>query len=231
LYTSVLLPALRPTAVVASQAATVDQLSGGRLSIGVGVGSRRVDYDAAGVAFERRGKVLDEQLSELRRVWQEPEDFRTPGPAPRRLGGPPIFVGGTSEAAVRRVIQHGSGWICGVGGAVAFAGTAETVRKRWQRAGRDGSPWLLSVVNYALGANAADIAEGYLRRYYGEATFLQSMIAQIPTSLDSVRAALDAHRQVGCDEVILLPCASDQRQLELAAKVLSDDLTGTGPSR
>lgn len=233
LYTSVLLTALRPTAVVASQAATVDQLSGGRLSLGVGVGSRRVDYDAAGVAFERRGKVFDEQLSELRRVWQAPEDFSTPGPAPRRLGGPPILLGGTSEAAVRRVIQHGSGWICGVGGAVAFARTAETVRERWQRAGRDGSPWLLSVVNYALGANAADIAERYLRRYYGEATFLENMIAQIPTNLDSVRAALDAHRQVGCDEVILLPCASDQRQLELAAKVLSDDLTGagTGPSR
>ena len=88
-------------------------------------------------------------------------------------------------------------------------------------------------MNYALGANAADIAERYLRRYYGEATFLENMIAQIPTNLDSVRAALDAHRQVGCDEVILLPCTSDQRQLELAAKVLSGDLTGagTGPSR
>jgi alkanesulfonate monooxygenase SsuD/methylene tetrahydromethanopterin reductase-like flavin-dependent oxidoreductase (luciferase family) len=223
LYTSVLLTPLRPTAVVASQAATVDQLSGGRLRLGVGVGSRRTDYEAAGVPFERRGKTLDQQLPELRRMWQAPRDFTTPGPAPHRPGGPPILLGGTSEAAVRRVVQHGSGWICGVGGAAAFTRNAEVVRERWHGAGRDGTPWLMSVISFALGANAADLARRYLRFYYGAAPFLESMIAQTPTTLEGVRATLDAHRQAGCDEVLLLPCAPDRRQLKLAAETLSAD--------
>jgi alkanesulfonate monooxygenase SsuD/methylene tetrahydromethanopterin reductase-like flavin-dependent oxidoreductase (luciferase family) len=220
LYTSVMLIALRPVAVVASQAATVDQLSGGRLRLGVAVGSRRPDYAAAGVPFERRGQVLDEQLAELRRAWSEPDGFAAPGPPPHTPGGPPILLGGTSRAAVRRVAEHGAGWICGLGGAAAFAQTAEAVRDRWRRAGRDGTPRLLSIVNFALGSGAADTSGRFLRRYYGAAPFVESMVAGTATTLDDVRAALDAHREVGCDEVLLFPCASGRSQLELAAEAL-----------
>ena len=220
LYTSVLLTALRPAAVVASQAATVDQLSGGRLLLGVAVGSRRADYAAAGVPFERRGQILDTQLAELRRAWAEPDGFTAPGPAPRTPGGPPILLGGTSRAALRRVAEHGSGWICGLGGAAGFAQTAKLVRERWHAAGRDGEPRLLSVVNFALGPGAAGVAEGFLRRYYGAAPFVDGMVRDTPTSLDGVRAVLDAHREAGCDEVLLFPCTSQRSQLDLAAEAL-----------
>ena len=220
LYTSVMLTALRPAAVVASQAATVDQLSGGRLRLGIAVGSRRPDYDAVAVPFERRGRILDEQLAELRRAWSGPGGFTTPGPAPHRPGGPPILFGGTSRAAIRRVAEHGAGWICGLGGATGFARSAGLVRDRWQRAGREGAPRLLSVVNFALGADAAGIRERFLRSYYGAAPFVQSMIRDTPTSLDEVRATLDAHREAGCDEVLLFPCASHREQLELVADAL-----------
>jgi alkanesulfonate monooxygenase SsuD/methylene tetrahydromethanopterin reductase-like flavin-dependent oxidoreductase (luciferase family) len=220
LYTSVMLTALRPAAVVASQAATVDQLSGGRLRLGVAVGSRRPDYDAVAVPFGRRGRVLDEQLAELRRAWSGPGGFTTPGPAPHAPGGPPILLGGTSPAAIRRVAEHGAGWISGLGGATGFARTAELVRDRWRRVGREGAPTLLSVVNFALGGDAADIRERFLRRYYGAAPFVDSMIRDTPASLDEVRATLDAHREAGCDEVLLFPCTSDREQLELVAKAL-----------
>jgi alkanesulfonate monooxygenase SsuD/methylene tetrahydromethanopterin reductase-like flavin-dependent oxidoreductase (luciferase family) len=220
LYTSVLLAPLRPAAVVASQAASVDQLSRGRLRLGVAVGSRRPDYDAAGVPFERRGEVLDTQLLDLRRIWSEPEGFTAPGPAPYAVGGPPVLLGGTSVAAVRRVAQHGDGWICGLGGAPAFARTAEVVRRRWQDAGREGLPRLLSVVNYAVGPDAVELRERFLRRYYGAAPFLESMIADTPTTLEGVRDVLDAHREVSCDEVLMFPCASDRAQLDLLAKAL-----------
>jgi alkanesulfonate monooxygenase SsuD/methylene tetrahydromethanopterin reductase-like flavin-dependent oxidoreductase (luciferase family) len=220
LYTSVMLTALRPVAVVASQAATVDQLSVGRLSLGVAVGSRRPDYAAVGVPFERRGQVLDSQLAELRRVWAEPDGLTAAGPAPCTPGGPPVLLGGTSPAAVRRVAEHGSGWICGLGGAAGFAQTAELVRERCRRAGRDGAPRLLSIVNFALGRGAAGVAEGFLRRYYGAAPFVDGMVRDTPTTLDGIRAALDAHREAGCDELLLFPCASERDQLELAAETL-----------
>jgi len=164
-------------------------LSGGRLRLGVAVGSRRPDYAAAGVPFERRGQVLDEQLAELRRAWSEPDGFAAPGPPPHTPGGPPILLGGTSRAAVRRVAEHGAGWICGLGGAAAFAQTAEAVRDRWRRAGRDGTPRLLSIVNFALGSGATDISGRFLRRYYGAAPFVESMVADTATTLDDVRAA------------------------------------------
>jgi len=220
LYTSVMLTALRPAAVVASQAATVDQLSRGRLRLGVAVGSRRPDYDAVDVPFERRGSILDEQLAELRRAWSGPDGFTTPGPAPHTPGGPPILLGGTSRAAIRRVSEHGTGWICGLGGATGFARTADLVRDHWRQAGRDGTPRLVSIVNFALGADAAGIRDRFLRRYYGAAPFVESMIGDTPTSLDEVLAILDAHRDAGCDEVLLFPCASDRSQLELAADAL-----------
>jgi alkanesulfonate monooxygenase SsuD/methylene tetrahydromethanopterin reductase-like flavin-dependent oxidoreductase (luciferase family) len=220
LYTSVLLTPLRPVAVVASQAATVDQLSGGRLSLGVAVGSRRPDYAAVGVPFERRGQVLDAQLTALRRAWAEPDGFTAAGPAPRTPGGPPILLGGTSPAAMRRVAQHGCGWICGLGGAAGFASAAEAVRDRWRRAGRDGAPRLLSIVNFALGPRAAEVSASFLRRYYAAAPFVEAMVRGTATTLDRVRAELDAHRQAGCDEVLLFPCAADLSQLELAAEAL-----------
>jgi len=220
LYTSVLLTALRPAAVVASQAATVDQLSGGRLSLGVAVGSRRPDYAAVGVPFERRGQVLDSQLAALRRAWAEPDGFATPGPAPRTPGGPPILLGGTSRAAFRRVAEHGSGWICGLGGAAGFARTAPAVRDRWRRAGRDGAPRLLSIVNFALGPQAPEVSASFLRRYYAAAPFVDCMVRDAPITLDGVRAELDAHREAECDEVLLFPCAADLSQLELAAEAL-----------
>jgi alkanesulfonate monooxygenase SsuD/methylene tetrahydromethanopterin reductase-like flavin-dependent oxidoreductase (luciferase family) len=138
LYTSVMLTALRPVAVVAAQAATVDQLSRGRLRLGVAVGSRRPDYAAVGVPVERCGKVLDEQLAESRRAWREPDGFTAPGPVPHTPGGPPILPGGASKATVRRVAQHGTSWICGRGGASAFAQAAQAVQDQWRRAGRDG---------------------------------------------------------------------------------------------
>ena len=139
------------------------------------------------------------------------------GPDDAGLGTVP---GGTSPAAVRRVAEHGSGWICGLGGAAGFAQTAELVRERWRRAGRDGAPRLLSIVNFALGRGAPGVAEGFLRRYYGAAPFVDGMVRDTPTTLDGVRAVLDAHREAGCDELLLFPCASERSQLELAAEAL-----------
>lgn len=220
LYTSVMLTALRPAAVVAAQAATVDQLSGGRLRLGVAVGSRRADYEAVGVPFEQRGLLLDEQLGQLRRAWREPGGFAAPGPPPCTPGGPPVLLGGTSRAAVRRVAQYGSGWICGLGGAPAFARTAQLVRDHWRLAGRDGRPRLMSMVNFALGADAAGVRERFLRGYYASAPFVESMIRDTPTTIDGVRAALDAHRAAGCDEVLLFPCSPDPGQVGLAAMAL-----------
>ena len=210
LWTSVLLSPLRPAAVLAAQASTVDRLSGGRLRLGLAVGSRPADYAAARVPFHRRGALLDEQVSQLREIWASPEGFTVPGPAPTAPGGPPLYFGGRSPASVRRTVEHGAGWICGVGGAPALAATAPHLLRAWADANRDGAPELLSVVSF--GTDPATV-ETFLRGYYGEAPFLEAMIRDTPASPAALADLLAAHRNAGCTEVLLFPCAADPREL------------------
>ena len=108
LMTTILLAPLRNTAVLAKQAATLDAISGGRLTLGLGVGGRDDDYQAADVAYQGRGKRFDEQLALMKRVWAgEPveEDLGPIGPPPGRTGGPEVLIGATAPRAVRRVGQ------------------------------------------------------------------------------------------------------------------------------
>lgn len=122
LGTSILLAALRRPAVLAKSLATLDVLSDGRVDLGVGVGWQREEYEAAGLAFEGRGALLDHTLAVLQTLWREQratfQDDRLAFdgihamPKPRQPGGVPVWVSGTVNAMVaRRIIRFASGWI------------------------------------------------------------------------------------------------------------------------
>ena len=113
--TEVLLAPLRDPVLLAKQAATLDQISGGRFTLGIGVGTREDDYRAAGVEFGLRGRRLDEQLALLRRIWADASRADAPdtiGPAPTHAGGPEVLFGGFTTAALRRVARWGDGFVC-----------------------------------------------------------------------------------------------------------------------
>src|SRR5919206_335128 len=104
LLTAVLLAPLHAnSALLASQAATIDRLSGGRLVLGLGVGSRPDDFEASGVDIHRRGRIFEAQLDNLRRIWSgESRGFAGGvGPEPCQTGGPRLVIGRSSQAAVR----------------------------------------------------------------------------------------------------------------------------------
>jgi probable F420-dependent oxidoreductase len=122
LGTNILLAALRRPVVLAKTAATIDVLSGGRLDLGVGVGWQREEYDAAGLDFGQRGRLLDHSLEVCRALWRnerasyDAPELRFDGihqmPKPRQPGGVPIWVSGTvHERVARRIARFGSGWI------------------------------------------------------------------------------------------------------------------------
>src|ERR1700736_2982633 len=105
LMTTVMIVPLRNASLLAKEAATLDSLSGGRLTLGMGVGGREDDYRAAPASFHNRGKHFEEQLTLMRRIWSgEPVDSDTGpiGPAPAHQGGPEILIGGYSPTAIRR---------------------------------------------------------------------------------------------------------------------------------
>jgi probable F420-dependent oxidoreductase len=148
LGTNILVAALRRPAVLAKTTATLDVLSGGRLDLGVGVGWQREEYDAAGLDFDQRGRLLDHTLEVCQTLWREqrsaydsPElhfDATHMMPKPLQPGGVPVWVSGTiNPRVVRRLARFGSGWIpWGPAAADPLTGIAE-MRERLAEAGRD----------------------------------------------------------------------------------------------
>ncbi|CAN5617398.1 hypothetical protein BH24ACT5_BH24ACT5_17300 [soil metagenome] len=109
----------RQTALVAKQAAEVDVLTGGRFRLGVGVGWNAVEYEALGQSFTNRGARMDEQVALLRRLWTEVsvthhgefERVTGAGLSPLPVQRPiPIWMGGQSEPAYRRIGRRADGW-------------------------------------------------------------------------------------------------------------------------
>ena len=120
LATGVLLLAEHNPVLLAKQAASVDVLSGGRLTLGVGVGWSAEEFAALGVPFARRGKRLDEYVAAMRTLWREDVasfhgefvkfDRVRVNPRPRNDRRVPIFLGGNGDKALARVAAFGDGW-------------------------------------------------------------------------------------------------------------------------
>ncbi|MFJ2030779.1 LLM class flavin-dependent oxidoreductase [Streptosporangium sp. NPDC087985] len=102
LGTTVLIVPYRHPLLIARMAANLNQLSGGRLVLGVGVGWARQEFDALGVPFQQRGKLTDDHLRAVRAAWDNDEDYRS--------GRIPIWVGGNSDAGLRRAVRLGEAW-------------------------------------------------------------------------------------------------------------------------
>jgi probable F420-dependent oxidoreductase len=155
LSTGILLAALRRPVVLAKSAATLDVLSGGRLDLGVGVGWQREEYDAAGLDFDGRGRLLDHTLEVCTTLWTErTADYRSDElafehihmmPKPRQPGGVPIWISGTINArVVQRLCRFGLRWIPWGDDAAAIERSIATMRERIAAAGT--SPDGLQVV-------------------------------------------------------------------------------------
>ncbi|WP_246214039.1 LLM class flavin-dependent oxidoreductase [Kitasatospora viridis] len=141
LATSILALPYRHPLVVAQQAAALDVISGGRFTLGVGTGWDPAEFAALGLEVRHRGARTDEALELLRALWSGPPVTHTgrftsfdgvvPATAPRAKGGPDIWIGGQSDAALRRALRFGDGWHGGVS-------TPEQVREVRERLARFG---------------------------------------------------------------------------------------------
>ncbi len=224
LMPSVLLGPLRSAAVLAKEAATLDALSGGRLTLGLGIGSRPVDFAAVDVPFAKRGRIFDEQLATMKRVWAGQPMFETVGeigPAPAQAGGPPLLIGGFSPAAMRRVGQWGDGFIA----TVVDPGTASQLhaqaQREWQAAGRSGRPRFVMSLYYALGSDADQRGREYLNAYYAFDAQMGPLIASsILSTPDAIADAIRAYEAIGVDEITFWPTIAELEQVSLLADAI-----------
>lgn len=165
--TCVLQLPLRAPAAVAKQASTLQVLSGGRFVLGVGVGSHEQEYTLAGARFSDRGRRLDESIAAVRRAWSV--DAQGYGHQPSLPA--PIWVGGSSAAAMRRAAAVSDGWIPLFVDADSMARAVGELHAAAVAAGRDPAVVTPGVVVVAsVGADterAAERGAAWLARLYG----------------------------------------------------------------
>jgi probable F420-dependent oxidoreductase len=137
--TSVLILPLYNPVIIAHQAASLDHISGGRFILGVGTGWDADEFAAIGVPFKERGRRTDEHLTVIKELWH-PDPSRL-GVTPRTPGGPPIWVGGQSDAALHRALRFGDAWH----GSGADPAAVARIRRRLAELAEDRDPATLEL--------------------------------------------------------------------------------------
>ena len=205
-------------ALLAKQTATLDAISGGRLVLGVAAGGREDDYAATGADYPGRGAALDQLLGELKDIWAGAGPVPGIGPAVPRPGGIPLLVGGHSPRAMRRSAKFGTGWIAGGNSVTAYAELVRQAQRTWTEEGRTDRPRMVSLVYANLGPDAGRTAGEYLREYYSfVGPKAERTASGVLTDTRQIQDAVQAYAEAGCDELILLPCTADPKQVELLA--------------
>jgi alkanesulfonate monooxygenase SsuD/methylene tetrahydromethanopterin reductase-like flavin-dependent oxidoreductase (luciferase family) len=213
LATMIAVGPLRATALLAKQAASVHALSGRRLTLGLAIGARIEDYEAAGIDHRGRGGRLSEQLAYLRSGIDEDRV----GPARE---GIELLVGGASGPAFSRMARYADGYAHGGGPPRAFAGAAARANAAWRDLGRPGRPRLWGQGYFALG----DVERGnaYLRDYYAfTGPFAERVVAANLTSARAIKDFLRGYEEAGCDELVLFPTSADAAELDRLAEVVA----------
>lgn len=219
---NILIAPARATAELAKQAATVDLLTGGRLTLGLGIGWRETDYQLTEREFANRGSRFDRQLEDLGRAWAgEPLVDGARSVVPTATQRPvPLMLGGMADASIQRVVRFGDGWTAGGLPPDAVAGMVEKVRSAWTEGGRDGQPRITALAYFSLG-DTEELSRRYVLDYYGPmGSEVAEMIAgSVLRSEEAISGAIDAYAAVGVDELILDPTVADPGQVDALAGV------------
>lgn len=214
LATMIAIGPLHQTGTLAKQAASIQALSGGRLTLGLAIGARRDDYDTAGATWTGRGRQLSEQLIRLRTLWDDAAI------TPAGTSPPCLLVGGLSGEALLRMARHADGYAHNGGPPRAFAGAAARARAAWLDAGRPDAPLVWGQGYVALGD--PDAGRDYLLDYYAFTGNLAPRIADgLLTTPRAVADFLRGYADAGCDELLLFPATADPTELDRLAEAVA----------
>ncbi|HEV8306482.1 MAG TPA: LLM class flavin-dependent oxidoreductase [Methylomirabilota bacterium] len=228
---AVLLTPLRSPVQLAKALTTVDQLSAGRLIVGVGLGGRTTIYPAFGLSPERRVRRFTEGLEVMKRLWTQDRvtfdgDFvkledAAMAPKPVQRPHPPIWFGAHHIDAVRRAVRLGDGFIgAGASSTAEFKDQVAQVRRFVAESGRDPSTFALAKRVYIH--VDSDRARGVARLrewfgwYYGNAELAERVA--VAGSVEACVNELREIRAAGAELLLLNPVFEEQRHLELFAR-------------
>jgi len=174
LATTILQLTPRNEVLVAKQAAVIDQLSAGRLILGLGQGGREDDFQVFDADFSRRGERFERGVARAREVWRKAResthDHGEVGPAPVQNPGPPIWVGALSPPAIERAARIGDGFIFGTAGSEVMKENAPGIREAFAANGKPDAT-VAGLAYVAVGDDpkaALEEAAHHVIRYYGQ---------------------------------------------------------------
>lgn len=233
LVTTVVVPQLHDPVALAKALATGDVLSGGRLTVGLGVGGRHEDYEAVGAdTATQTMRGMAERVAVMKRVWageKVTESVLPVGPPPVQPGGPELLVGTIGPKTVRSA----AGWAAGLAGTTLDLDADQqnalfdVAREAWDTAGKP-KPHLATSFWFAIGEPEA--AREQVRRHllrYMNWIPEEFVDAIAPTtgwsgSQDELLAVLRRFESIGADEVHLIPTSDDIEQVHRVAEVIGD---------
>jgi alkanesulfonate monooxygenase SsuD/methylene tetrahydromethanopterin reductase-like flavin-dependent oxidoreductase (luciferase family) len=208
--------------LVAKQAAVIDRLSEGRLTLGVSLGSRPDDYQVLGATLEHRVTRFRRQITTLRQVWaearQSDREHGVLGPPPVQDPGPPIWIGALSERARQRAVELADGFIFGGAARPSTIGPA-VASMRPQVAERGKTDFSFNAVAYIAIGGQREFAEAaaHHQRYYPVLPVpVEQAIHHGP--INKIKDVVAEYAACGLDLLVLMPEVRSLRQLELLSE-------------
>jgi alkanesulfonate monooxygenase len=233
LGTGILVLPTRNPVVLAKQLSSIDQISNGRLTLGMASGWYKREFDAIGVPFKERGNIMDRNLDILIRLWQEdsvtgsypPYELAAAvmSPKPVQKPRPPILIGGYVDRVLKRAGVVGDGWLTYYYTAEGFAKSWDKVRRFAADAGKD--PDTLRSINQLpiyIGKSRADVEAPMLEWLTTEWDFAgwsdSTTDSAVLGTVDDCVEQLQAHLDAGVQQITLVPYRFDMEQIEQIAE-------------
>jgi alkanesulfonate monooxygenase SsuD/methylene tetrahydromethanopterin reductase-like flavin-dependent oxidoreductase (luciferase family) len=205
LVSAIMLSTAWPATLLAKEVAGIDGISGGRLTLGIGLGTRSDDFVVPGIGKDGRGRRTDSDLETYREVWSGAPVGNGDNPAvPAGTRQVPLMFGAQTPPAFARMARWGKGYIAGAVPPSVAAMGFDYARFAWRNAGRDGEPYLMAVAYFAL--CHPDAGRLNLGDYYGgRSTSREAVIDGMNDSPERLRAVIEEYEAIGTDELILSP--------------------------
>jgi alkanesulfonate monooxygenase SsuD/methylene tetrahydromethanopterin reductase-like flavin-dependent oxidoreductase (luciferase family) len=217
--------------LMAKQFATIDLISDGRLTVGVGLGGRREDYEAIGADWgHHRIAKLEENVTVLRRIWNGeqvlPRAKRIVEPLPVQTGGPKILAGVLGPKSIAAAARYADGL-----SGFSFMASLDDIkqsfdafRAAWQAEGRTGQPRLVTSFWYGIEKSGKEQMVRHLDRYLNfmpaDVAKQLAPVAGFNGSIEDLKQFLADIKALGADDVVLVPTSSDLAEIHTIAKAI-----------
>ncbi|WP_305787056.1 LLM class flavin-dependent oxidoreductase [Symbioplanes lichenis] len=220
LFSNVLLAPVWPPVLLAKELAGIDGVSGGRLTLGLGIGGRPDDFVVDGLPMKGLGKRFDADLATYFDVWDGKLLQDSPNPAvPAGTRRIPLIFGGFSPATFARAARLGEGYVGASVPAPYVAPAFDGMRAAWKEAGRDGDPHFKAIGYFAFG----DLEAGKKNVYeYYKITpdFVDAVLAGVAHGPQGVKDMLKSFEDLGTDEFIFNPTTFDLDEIDRLAEAV-----------